>query len=119
MEQLSIFDDIEAAENAKRDRERELLKTPTSCLFCNERISNASWGATNHGIVFNGWCVKALMYHTRCQGMHTSEAKWLTHVGIDPLKDRWDESHWHLENVKNHYQGHYGSCYDVECRELS
>jgi len=118
MNYLPIFDEIEEQLEADKERIDELLKTPVDCFFCGERMSNPSVMVFNHGIVFNGWCGKALAYHTRCQGNHTEEAAWLQKKGIDPEKSRFDESHWHLENVQKHFNDHFGYCYGAGCRGL-
>jgi len=118
MNQLPFFEEIDNQLEANNKRIDELLKTPVDCFFCGERMNNPAVMNSNHGIVFNGWCMKALAYHVRSKGMHTEEAAWLQKKGIDPEKSRFDESHWHLENVQQHYQGHFGQCYGAECRGL-
>lgn len=118
MNYLPLFEEIEEQLEADKERIDELLKTPVDCFFCGERMSNPGVMAFNHGIVFNGWCTKALMYHTRCRGLHTEEAAWLQKKGIDPEKSRFDESHWHHHNREKHFDDHFGHCYGAGCRGL-
>lgn len=73
--------------------------------------------SANHGIVFNGWCMKALAYITRNAGRHwTKEAAWLERKGIPYNASSLDESLWNLHNVQQHYQKHYAQCYEGGCR---
>ena len=119
MAQLPIFDELDNQQQQQSERYKELMAQPIDCIFCGERYATAASAPNNHGIVFNGWCIKALMYHARCQGLHTEEARWLQIHGIDPEKSRFDESHWNKENIKNHYDDHFGRCYTRECRGIS
>jgi hypothetical protein len=118
-EQLSLFEelDLEAkqAEEKAREAHNAWMAEPVKCLFCGETMRR-SWMSTNHGIIFNGWCMKALAYHARNQGKTwTEESAWLTNKGIDVSKSRFDESQWHLENKVSHYDTHYGRCYMEGC----
>jgi len=118
-EQFSLFEqlDLEAkeAETKAREAHSAWMTEPVSCRFCGERMSRALM-QNNHGIVFNGWCMKALCYHTRTQGKtYTQEAAWLSQKGVDPLKSRFDESHWDLASVQKHYVDHFGRCYQEGC----
>jgi hypothetical protein len=114
-EQFPLFDtlQIEAkeaelkAQQESRDHMRELVK----CHFCKETMQRFMM-TNNHGVVFNGWCMKALGYHVRNgHRLHSVEAEWLQSKGINPELSRFDESQWHLANIENHYKGHDGRCY--------
>jgi hypothetical protein len=114
-EQLSLFDAVDREKQTQLQQERAKMQERVKCFFCNEEMTRAVM-PFNHGIVFNGWCVKALMYHTRNSGqLWTSEAKWLQHLNIDPALSRFDESHWSHQNVTEHYSQHYGKCYLGSC----
>lgn len=119
MNQLPLFDELDQHLEEQNTRIKELLKEPIDCFFCGERMNPPAIMSFNHGIVFNGWCMKALAYHTRCQGLHTEEAAWLQKKGIDPNKSRFDESHWHHDNRKKHYEDHFSYCYGAGCRGLN
>lgn len=96
---------------ANRNYFNELVR----CHFCGEQMARALM-STNHGIVFNGWCVKALCYLTRNRGRQwTEEAAWLERKGIPFDADRFDKQHWHMENVAEHYDKHFSSCYRGGC----
>lgn len=115
-EQLSLFDEQDRHQQELLQQARASMTERVRCLFCNEEMTRALM-PTNHGIVFNGWCIKALMYHTRNQGaLYTSEAKWLQHLRIDPALSRFDHKHWNHDNVANHYAKHYGECYGRGCK---
>ena len=116
MNMLPLFEEIQEQSEADQKRIDEILKTPVDCFFCGERMYPPTVMVFNHGIVFNGWCVKALMYHARAKHLHTVEAEWLQKKGIAWDKSRFDESQWHHENIEKHYKGHYGQCYGAECR---
>ncbi len=118
MNYLPLFEEIDQQLEADKNRIDELLKTPVDCFFCGERMNPPAIMTFNHGIVFNGWCMKALSYYWRCKGLHTEEAAWLQHNGIDPNKSQFDESHWHLENRQKHFNDHFGHCYGAGCRGL-
>jgi len=118
MNQLPLFDEIDQQLEADKKRIDELLKTPVDCFFCGEPYNNEYLMRTNHGIVFNGWCMKALSYYWRCNGLHTEEAAWLNNKGIDFSKSQFDESQWHHENRQKHFLDHYGHCYGAGCRGL-
>ena len=118
-EQFSLFEqlDLEAkeAETQAQEAHHAWMMEPVPCLFCGETMRRSTM-RTNHGIVFNGWCMKALCYHTRTQGKtYTEEAAWLSQKGIDPLKSRFDESHWRMSTLTEHFQSHYGRCYQEGC----
>jgi hypothetical protein len=67
------------------------------CDFCQEETTRARY-QSNHSLIFNGWCIKAMMFHNRAGFNHEEEIAWLREHGIDPQKSRFDESHWHMEN---------------------
>jgi len=114
-EQLSLFDEADRRLENLLELQRARMKERVKCLFCSEEMNRAQM-QTNHGIVFNGWYVKALMMHTRNRGqLWTSEAKWLQHLNIDPALSRFDESHWNKQNVSDHYNAHYSACYEGDC----
>lgn len=114
-EQLSLFDEADRRLENLLELQRARMKERVKCLFCSEEMNRAQM-QTNHGIVFNGWCLKALMFHTRNRGqLWTSEAKWLQHLNIDPALSRFDESHWNKQNVSDHYNAHYSACYEGDC----
>lgn len=118
-EQFSLFEqlDLEAKEAQAKATEAHhaWMAEPVPCLFCGETMRR-SLMRTNHLIVFNGWCMKALSYHTRNQGKtYTQEAAWLIQKGIDPEKTRFDESHWRLSTLAEHFSEHYGRCYTDGC----
>lgn len=73
------------------------LKELIECDFCHEQMPRALFD-TNHGLIFNGWCIKAMMFHNRVHSNHPEEIAWLQKHGIDPRKSRFDESHWHMQN---------------------
>lgn len=115
-EQFSLFDDIDRQSNEALERTRAFNQEPTKCLFCGETMRRALMH-TNHGIVFNGWCMKALAYHTRNMGRtYTEEARWLESKGIQVGLSRFDNSHWNMHNVELHYGAHYGKCYERGCK---
>lgn len=119
-EQLPLFDSLDRERQEQENRQledaRAFMREPVRCLFCKETMPRAVM-SFNHGIVFNGWCIKALMYHTRNQGaLYTSEANWLQHLSIDPALSRFDQSHWNHDNVDKHYAKHYGECYREGCK---
>lgn len=114
---LSLFDDLEAEarEEAAKQRTESLQKQmePVACLFCGERMRRGIMDF-NHGIVFNGWCMKALMYHMRSKGRlhtHTEEARWLESHGIVPGCDEHDPIHWNHDLREQHFHKHFGQCY--------
>ena len=118
--QFPLFDDIESeAEKIItriQDNIRAWMSEPVPCHFCGERM-NRGIMEFNHRIVFNGWCMKALMYHLRSKGRlhtHTEEARWLESKGIDPKCDKHDQRNWRPDLIKQHYEGHYGNCYTSE-----
>lgn len=104
MTMLSIFEEVAIKENTVRD---------VSCKFCGEVMSSALID-TNHGIIFNGWCVKALMFHNRSQAKNPDEIAWLKSHGIDPELSRFDEAHWHHANITRFYNQKFHYRMDVE-----
>lgn len=119
-DQLSLFDDLDAEAEKVVERikteVREWMQESVACFFCGERMKRGTM-PFNHGIVFNGWCMKALMYHMRSKGRlhtHTEEARWLESKGIDPKCDKHDPKNWRPDLIAKHYDGHYGNCYTSE-----
>ena len=119
-DQFSLFDDLDSeAEKVVKQIQnnvREWMAEFVPCHFCGERMGRGTM-AFNHGIVFNGWCMKALMFHTRSRGRlhtHTEEAAWLQSHGIDPNCDSHDEANWRTDLRDAHFDGHYGQCYSSE-----
>lgn len=119
-DQLSLFDDLdsEAEKQVKQIQHnvQEWMRELIPCHFCGERGIRAMMH-TNHGIVFNGWCMKALMYHLRSVGRlhtHTEEAAWLESKGIDPTCDKHNQKNWRPDLIAKHFEGHYGQCYTSE-----
>lgn len=79
---LSIFQEVEAP---------KLEKKSSFCEFCGEFCRDDYWKATNHGIIHNGWCVKAMMFHFRVEHGNADEINWLVSKGIDPYKSRFEQ----------------------------
>lgn len=95
---------------------RKYFNELVRCHFCGEQMARGLM-PSNHGIVFNGWCVKALAYSVRNRGRQwTEEAAWLERKGIPFDADRFDEKHWNMENVAMHYDKHFSRCYQGECQ---
>jgi len=118
--QLSIFDELDRETKQTTDQiESEVrlwMAESVPCFFCGEKMPRGIM-SFNHGIVFNGWCMKALAYHMRSKGRlhtHTVEAAWLMSHGIDPHLDSHDESHWRNDLRELHYEAHFGNCYRWE-----
>jgi hypothetical protein len=65
---------------------------PSFCDFCGEYCQDNNWKHTNHGIIHNGWCVKAMMFHIRAKQGNADEINWLVKNGIDPYKSRLEQS---------------------------
>lgn len=65
---------------------------PSFCNFCGEYCQDDNWKATNHGIIHNGWCIKAMMFHFRVVHNKPEEINWLVKHGIDPYKSRFEQS---------------------------
>ena len=110
--QLALFETLD------RELEKQIADTratqmlPATCHFCGEQSANSYLAQNGHGIVFNGWCMKALVWHTgNKSALWTDKAGWLQSKGIDPALSRFDESHWNHKNVGKHYSRHYGDCY--------
>jgi uncharacterized Zn finger protein len=119
-QQLSLFEqfdlELKATEQKAQQDHRQFMTEIVQCHFCNEKMQRAVMN-TNHGIVFNGWCMKALAYHVRnCGVLYSEEARWLQARGISPNVSRFDKSHWDHDNIKNHYELHFGQCYTT-CSE--
>jgi hypothetical protein len=72
-------------------------KSIVKCDFCQEETTLALM-QSNHSLIFNGWCIKAMMFHNRVQSNNETELAWLQRHGIDLMKSRFDQSHWHMEN---------------------
>ena len=104
MTMLSIFEEVAT-------RQAEIYDV--ACKFCGEVMSSALI-ETNHGIIFNGWCVKAMMFHNRAHSNNPDEIAWLKAHGINPELSRFDESHWHHGNITNFYQKKFHYRLDVE-----
>jgi hypothetical protein len=116
--QLS-FDELDQAikieQEIQLETHRNYFSELVRCHFCGEQMPRG-WMPNNHGIVFNGWCMKALAYAIRNHGRQwTEEAAWLERKGIPFDADRFDERFWHRENVGMHYDKHFSSCYRGEC----
>ena len=62
------------------------------CEFCGEFCSNDTWKSINHGIIFNGWCVKAMIYHNQVHLNDPERINWLVKHNIDPYKSRFEQS---------------------------
>lgn len=88
---LSIFETV-------TERQYPDPQAIVRCHFCNEE-SKAVLIGQNHQLIFNGWCIKAMLFHNRAGYKNPEELSWLIKHGIDPDKSRFDESHWHLENI--------------------
>jgi hypothetical protein len=65
---------------------------PSFCDFCGEYCQDNYWKDTNHGIIHNGWCVKAMMFHMRAKLGNADEINWLVSKGIDPYRSRFEQS---------------------------
>ena len=118
-DQLSLFETLDQqakeAEAKAQQEHRAFMSELAKCLFCGETMQRSVMNF-NHGIVFNGWCMKALAIHTRNKGQTwTKDAAWLIKKGIDVEKSRFDQSQWHVDNQANHYELHYGRCYWEGC----
>ena len=87
---LSLFEEPQG--------ERVDLQQIVKCDFCGEEITRALF-PMNHGLIFNGWCIKAMMFHNRTHNHNPEELAWLEANGIDPEKSRFDKSHWQMENI--------------------
>lgn len=97
MTMLSIFEEPVVKQSIVRDVE---------CKFCHEVMSSAFMD-TNHGIIFNGWCVKAMIFHNRSSHNDPDEIAWLKSHGIDPQLSRFDDTHWHYANIATYYNQNF------------
>lgn len=104
MTMLSIFEEAVMQRSVVRD---------VACRFCGEVMSSAFMD-TNHGIIFNGWCVKAMMFHNRSCHNDPAEIAWLKRHGIDPQLSRFDEAHWHHANIATYYSQNFNYRMGVE-----
>lgn len=116
--QLSLFDDLDGEitqiTNRIEAEVRAWMQEIVFCHFCGEQMTRAVM-PFNHGIVFNGWCMKALAYHIRNGGKHhTEEARWLESKGIDPKCNRYDPMNFRQDLKEQHFDDHYSACYRVE-----
>lgn len=71
------------------------------CDFCQEETSKVIH-ENNHSLIFNGWCIKAMMFHNRAVFKNEEEIDWLNKHNIDPQKSRFDQSHWHMANKEKY-----------------
>jgi hypothetical protein len=83
MTMLSIFEQPEL---------KQISQEPQACEFCGEVSRNSVIQMNNHGIIFNGWCVKAMMFHNRANQGNADVINWLVKNGIDPYKSRFEQS---------------------------
>ena len=104
MTMLSIFEEAVIERSIVRD---------VACKFCGEVMSSAFMD-TNHGIIFNGWCVKAMMFHNRSCHNDPDEIAWLERNRIDPQLSRFDDTHWHHANISTYYSQNFNYRMGVE-----
>jgi hypothetical protein len=71
---------------------KQISYEPQACEFCGEVSRNSVIHMNNHGIIFNGWCVKAMMFHNRTHNGNADEINWLVKNGIDPYRSRFEQS---------------------------
>jgi hypothetical protein len=83
MTMLSIFEEPEL---------KQISREPQTCDFCGEVSANGVVHMNNHGIIFNGWCIKAMMFHNRVHNNNPDEINWLVRHGIDPYRSKFEQS---------------------------
>lgn len=115
-DQLSLFDELDTAQKHTQAKDQAArnawMAEEVACLFCGEKMKRATMGS-NHGIIFNGWCIKAMVLHNRAGGGNEQELAWLRQHGINPELSKFDQSHWHLANFGSHAE-HF-NCYLEGC----
>ena len=133
--QLALFEELEEAAKPV-EYDREYWRETVPCHHCGEPTVRSVYDS-NHGAVFNGWCVKRLLITGR---IHTFEKAaeldaqystkkrpctsftdnlrqdlaWLESHGFNPWADRHDPANFDLAGVELYEAKHSGRGNGVE-----